>query len=283
MESLRPLLTSYAYNITGSLCDAEDIVQDAYVRFIDVDKTNVDNPKAYLIRMVINMAINHKNKQKKQQASYFGQWLPEPVSNEFADTSIRKREILSYSLMVLLEKLNARQRAVFILKEAFDYEHSEIGKIIGITEDNSRQLLSRAKKQVKTPMQTSNTSSEDMLKRYLEVISRADTQKLEELLNEDIMVISDGGGKASAGSNPVCGKKDAMAMLLGLYRKFYKNRYHVLHLVNNQPALFYYENNILTTCQIVSFENEKVNRVFLIRNPDKLKILPKYSLELSHQ
>ncbi|MGV3508513.1 MAG: sigma-70 family RNA polymerase sigma factor [Sphingobacteriaceae bacterium] len=282
IESLRPLLITYAYNITGSLSDAEDIIQDTFIRFIAIDGRNIENPKAYLIRMVVNMAINHKNKLKKQQAAYPGQWLPEPIATEGADTSIKKRETLSYSLLVLLEKLNARQRAVFILKEAFDYEHAEIGEVIGVTEEYSRQLLSRAKKQVKAGNSQSNTISESMIHKYLEVISRADTQRLEELLNEDIMVISDGGGKASSGSNPVCGKKDVMAMLLGLYRKFYAKRDLVLHFVNNQPALFYYEGNILNTCQIISFENEKVSRVFFMRNPDKLKVLTKNLSDLSH-
>lgn len=281
IESLRPLLITYAYNITGSLSDAEDIIQDAFIRFLAIDERNIENQKAYLIRMVVNMAINHKNKLKKQQATYPGEWLPEPIASESSDTSILKRDTLSYSLLVLLEKLNARQRAVFILKEAFDYEHSEIAEVLSITEEYSRQILSRAKKQLKAAGPASSRVSESTLQKFLEVISRADTRKLETLLNEDIMVISDGGGKVSAGSNPVCGKRDTMAMLLGLHKKFYSKLHMELTYLNNQPAIFYYDKEKVTTCQIISVENDKVNRVFLLRNPDKLKLLPKYSLKLS--
>ena len=118
MESLRPLLTTYAYNITGTYEDAKDIVQDAYLKFMTLDTSGMEDKKAYLTRMVINLAINYKNRQKKLLAQYPGEWLPEPVATEFADSNMNRKEVLSYSIMVLLEKLNAKQRAVFILKEA---------------------------------------------------------------------------------------------------------------------------------------------------------------------
>ena len=113
--------------------DAHDVVQDAYVKFMGVDADKIENPKAYLIRTVINLSINKKKRQQKLITNYPGEWLPEPVDTEGADTAINKKEILSYSLMVLLEKLNAKQRAVFILKEALDYDHEEIaeGRDIG--------------------------------------------------------------------------------------------------------------------------------------------------------
>src|SRR5687767_15955575 len=116
MESLRPLLTTYAYNITGTYEDAKDIVQDAYIKFMNTDSEGIENKKAYLIRMVINLSINFKNRQKKLIAQYPGQWLPEPIATDQLDDIIDRNEILSYSLMVLLDKLNARQRAVFLLK-----------------------------------------------------------------------------------------------------------------------------------------------------------------------
>lgn len=144
METLRRLLITYAYNITGSYEDAKDIVQDAYIKFMNVEK-DIENKKAYLIRSVINLSINFKKKQKKLLFEYPGMWLPEPVATEKADMEINSKEILSYSLMVLLEKLNAKQRAVFILREAFNYDHEEIADVLRITVENSRKILSRAK------------------------------------------------------------------------------------------------------------------------------------------
>src|SRR5688572_17644493 len=126
MESIRPLLTTYAYNILGSLDEAKDVVQDAYLKFMQLDRQDIEDQKAYLVRMVINLSINQKKRQRRIVADYPGEWLPEPVATEKADTGILRKEVLSYSLMVLLEKLNPRQRAVFILNEAFDYDHEEI-------------------------------------------------------------------------------------------------------------------------------------------------------------
>lgn len=275
IEHLRPALTAYAYNILGTIDEAKDIVQDAFLKFMYLRETSVINPKAYLIRTVINLAINQKKRQKKLVSEYYGQWLPEPVSADNADTVINSKEVLSYSLMVLLEKLNALQRAVFILKEAFDYEHSEIAEAVGISEAYSRQLLSRAKKQVRVPAPVDRNRQESTVHKYLEVIRRGDAKQLEHLLKEDIMVISDGGGKVSAGKNPVCGKKDAKAMLLGIYKKFYQQLPVKYGTVNHQPALFYSENGKISSCQIISIDKGMISDVFIVRNPDKLKLLQK--------
>ena len=129
-ENLKRLLTTYSYNILGSLEDARDVVQDAYLKYHLIDKAEMQDEKAYLIRMVINLSINLKKKLQKTVDEYPGEWLPEPVSTESADSEIDKKEALSYSLMVLLEKLNPRQRGVFILKEAFDYDHEEFADVL---------------------------------------------------------------------------------------------------------------------------------------------------------
>lgn len=276
MDSLRPLLTTYAYNILGSLEEAKDIVQDALLKFIQLDGEKIENKKAYLVRMVINLSINQKKRQKKFVASYPGEWLPEPVATEHADTNIIREELLSYSLMVLLEKLNARQRAVFILKEAFDYEHEEIADVLGITEENSRQLLSRAK--IRLRLDTSfkeQTTPDDYLDKYMEVIRDGDSGKLEKLLAEEIKVVSDGGGKAVAFTKPVVGRKPVISLLMGIFNKFYHKVDIRKGSINHQPALFYYESGKLVTCQIFSFKNQHVDNIFFIRNPDKLKELEK--------
>jgi RNA polymerase sigma factor (sigma-70 family) len=116
MDSLRPMLTSYAYNILGSYEDAKDVVQDVMLEMINRSGTSIQNEKAYLTRSVINRAINARNKLQKMQSGYPGNWLPEPVATETSDAEVNQKDILSYSLMVLLEKLDAKQRAVFFLK-----------------------------------------------------------------------------------------------------------------------------------------------------------------------
>jgi RNA polymerase sigma-70 factor (ECF subfamily) len=273
MEDLRRLLMTYAYNITGSYEDAKDIVQDAYLKFMNIDE-NIENKRAYLIRTVINLSINFKNRQKRLLYDYPGVWLPEPVATEKADAEINSKETLSYSLMVLLEKLNAKQRAVFILKEAFNYDHEEIAEVLGMTVENSRKTLSRAKEQLRSvDAITPKKITSAYLDNYMNVIHNTDMDALEKLLNEDIMLVSDGGGKVAASLKPVEGKQHVMKFLLGIYNKFYRSQRIEKVFINHQPALLYFIDDALTNCQIFSLNNGKIENIYFIRNPDKLKLL----------
>ncbi len=277
MESLRPLLTTYAYNIIGTYEDAKDIVQDAYMKFMGMDNNVIENKKSYLIRMVINLAINFKNRQKKTVAQYPGQWLPEPIATEHADISINRKEILSYSLMVLLEKLNARQRAVFVLKEAFDYDHEEIADTLSISVENSRKLLSRARDQLQSSRSVPKQSiPKTYLEKFLHILQTGDTLQLEQLLVDDINITSDGGGKATAFMKRISGRKDVIRLLEGLYNKFYRNVKILPGFVNHEPALFYYDEDKVVTCEVLSIENERITNIFFMRNPDKLRTLQKF-------
>jgi len=274
METLRPLLTTYAYNILGSYDDAKDIVQDSFLKFIEIDSTAIEQPEAYLKRMVINMAINQKKRLNKLVRDYPGEWLPEPIADESADHSINRKEVLSYSMMVLMEKLNPKQRAVFILKEALDYDHSEIADLIEISEESSRQLLSRAKRQLQNQTNKSPfNSTPDFLKRYIDILQNADTGKLKTLMMEEITVISDGGGKVSASINPIKGIEHSFAFLSGIFRKFYWDLPYKIAIINHQPTLLYYQDGALISCNIFSIDNGLIKNVFIIRNPDKLKNL----------
>ncbi|MDP4283684.1 MAG: sigma-70 family RNA polymerase sigma factor [Bacteroidota bacterium] len=276
MDHIRKLLATYAYNILGSYEEAKDVVQDAYLKFSQTSHEAIENKKAYLIRTVINLSINQKKRQKKLVQHYPGQWLPEPIATEKADTVINRKEILSYSLMILLEKLNAKQRAVFILKEAFDYDHKEIAAVLNITEEYSRKIFSRAKQQLKEAATADSTIiPKDYLDKYIDVIYKADTQQLENLLQKDITIISDGGGKVTAAINPVSGRKAVMKFLLGVYKKFYDRK--DIHIkksnINHQPAILYYKDNKPVNCQVFDLEIGHISRIWFIRNPDKLQSL----------
>ena len=274
------LLTTYAYNILGSYEDARDVVQDAYLRFMQRSKTEIGDTKAYLVRTVINLSINAKNKQKRERALYPGDWLPEPIATEKADTTVNRKEILSYSLMVLLENLNSKQRAVFILREAFAYDHKEIAAVLDITEEHSRKLLNRAREQLKTPGPLSRQKvANDYLDKYLFVIQNADMQQLEQMLHDEVTVISDGGGKATATRKPVIGRKSAIKFLLGIHKKFYAFLDIKKTFINQEPALCYFQDGELVSCQIFSMQQDESAHVYIIRNPDKLKSLQKKLLK----
>jgi RNA polymerase sigma factor (sigma-70 family) len=274
IDALRPLLTTYAYNIIGSLHDAKDIVQEAFLKFMQANTDQVENKKAYLIRTVINLAINQKNRQQKLIDNYPGEWLPEPVATESADAILNTKDVLSYSLLVLLEKLNPKERAVFILKEAFDYDHEEIANVLDLTVENSRKLLSRAKSKLREPApQADSTVPSDYLTKYMELIRNGDTSRLEALLHKDIIVVSDGGGKAVAFRNIVAGLKNVTKLLLGLFEKHYNGRRIEQGSINHQPALLFYEEEKLVTVQVFEVEDGQLQRIYFMRNPDKLKIL----------
>jgi len=288
MDSLQQTLTSYAYNILGSYEEAKDIVQDVFVEMISRNGAVIENEKAYLTRAVINRAINAKNRQKKWRSNYPGNWLPEPVATESADGNLHQKDILSYSLMILLEKLNARQRAVFILKEAFEYEHEEIAEVLEISVENSRKILSRARKELSDlkrgaiPENDSivtsagwhaDTGSSDYLDKYIETIRSGDMKRLEALLNDEILIVSDGGGKVRAAMNPIEGREKAVLFLAGIFNKFYHNRHIEKGQVNHHPALFYYEDGKLVNCQIFELHDGTISGIYFMRNPDKLAAL----------
>jgi len=281
MHTLRQLLTTYAYNILGSYEEAKDVVQDVMLERLNRKDAVIENEKAYLTRSAINRAITAKNRQLKMRSVYPGEWLPEPVATETADNELHQKDLLSYSLMVLLEKLDARQRAVFILKEAFDYEHEEIAQVLEISIENSRQLLSRAKKELKTEnVKNSIKTPQGYLDHYIDIIHSGDTAQLEQLLSDDIVMVSDGGGKAPAAYQPLSGREKSLLFLSGIYRKFYQNSRIEKGFVNHHPALFFYVNDQLVTCQVLELENEKIQRIYFLRNPNKLAPLQSQLLSI---
>jgi len=278
IQQYERLLTTYAYNILGSYEDAKDVVQDAYLNFMQRGNKTIEDTKAYLVRSVINISINKKNKQKRERSLYPGEWLPEPIATEKADSAVNRKEILSYSLMVLLEHLNTKQRAVFILKEAFSYDHAEIASVLDITEEHSRKLLSRAKEQLKSLDAVTITPKYDAtyVDKYLEAIQDANMAKLEKMLHDEVAVISDGGGKVTAFIKPVIGRNPVIKLLVGVFRKFYAgNTVLKKTTINHEPALCYYQDGKLVTCQIFSLQKDGLNHVYFMRNPDKLKALEK--------
>jgi RNA polymerase sigma factor (sigma-70 family) len=270
MEEHRQSLILYAYNILGSYEEAKDVVQDVYLKVTQLSNESIKDLKNYMIRMVINLAIDQKRKQQKLREAYPGQWLPEPVATDNPESSLRQKEILSYSLMVLLEKLDPKQRAVFILKEAFDYDHDEIASVLDITTENSRKILSRAKGELKTSVATNRVVQHDLVKKFMMVLEQKDVKGLEKLLTEQITVISDGGGKVPAFMNPVHGINSVMALLHGLYKKGYNQARVRYRWLNHQPAIFYYDGDHLSTIQIFDVENQQFGNIFYIRNPEKM-------------
>ncbi|MEO6868739.1 MAG: sigma-70 family RNA polymerase sigma factor [Ginsengibacter sp.] len=273
MKDYHQLLFPYAYNILGSVDDAEDAVQEAMVKFISVQKDDVRNEKAYLIRMVINQSIKMKDRMKRMINRQT--WLPEPILTEGIDENINDEQLLSYTMLVLLEQLNARERAIFILKEAFSFSHNEIAKLFSLAPGNSRKILSRARQKLhpsKSFSDKSEISSSSFFEQYLDVIRRGDLEALKLLLSHEVSLMADGGEKIQVEKEVILGINATAAMILFIFKKYQQHLKINYHQVNHQPALLYSNDNKVVVCQIFRLETGtmQVDRIYSVVDPDKL-------------
>lgn len=284
MKDYQHMLFPYAYNILGTAEDAKDAIQDVLYKFLAAGKEGIEDPKNYLIRSVINQSINIKNKRKKLQLG--DMWLPEPVDTEEADTNINLSEIVSYSLLILLEQLNAKERAVFILKEAFAYSHEEIADTLAVTVDHSRKLLSRAKQkidQVHAPVAAPKNEgiTPTILEKFMHAIRSRDTKALESFLAEDIAFYADGGSTLKVFAKHCTGIQEVADLLIFVFHKYDTGLSVKIGEINHQPALLFYDGNELKICQVFGIEPES-NKIFQISNvldPEKLKLISPGGLE----
>ena len=272
MKDYQSILFPYAYNILGSAEDAKDAVQDVLYKHLSGGQKEVDNEKAYLIKAVINQSINIKEKNKKIR--YGDEWLPEPIATEETDKAIRLNDIAAYSLLILLEKLNPKERAVFILKEGFGYAHEEIAEVLSATVENSRQLLSRARRKLDADKQVSRLEKPQqlLLQQFLQAVRDKDIHSLEHLLTEDIQYSADGGGVVKVVAKHCSGIKEVIDLLLLVYTRFQATATVVPTVVNHQPAFLYYRKEQLFLCQIFGFSSDgKISQINNVVDPQKLK------------
>jgi RNA polymerase sigma-70 factor (ECF subfamily) len=286
----RSLLFSVAYNMLGLIADAEDMVQDAYEKWLKVDTENVQNTKAYLVKTVTNTCINHLNKLKQERKNYIGPWLPEPMIAAEQNSGAQAIEMLhplSIGIMIMLEKLTPQERAVFLLKEIFSYDYDEIAIIINRSNDNCRQIFKRAQQHLKEDRKRFEIDMhmhERVFHQFLQACTDGDMEGLINLLQEDIVMITDGGGSAlnvngrtiQALRKPLHGRETVAKFVVTIVQAIqqYVPGFNTkIILVNNMPALacFAYEQPIsLITLEIRS--NAIVN-IFVHSNKEKLKSL----------
>lgn len=268
-------LFPYAYNILGSIEDAKDVVQDIVVQQVNEESVNIEKPMAYMVKSVINRSINLKKRNKKLTDDTT--WLPEPVSTDSADSLVNRDEIISYSLLVILEKLTAKERAVFMLKEGFDYSHEEISQVIEISIENSRKLLSRAKQKVQgksvKELHSNSKRESSFFKNYVEILKNRDISSLEKLLSEDIALRADGDGKIKVVKDLSIGKASTLDLLIYVYHTYQISHEVELRHINHQPALLFFQNGKPVNCQVFELMNNTITNIYSVVNPDKLRHL----------
>ncbi|MCW9705565.1 sigma-70 family RNA polymerase sigma factor [Fodinibius salsisoli] len=277
MENYQNVLFPYAYNILGSRTLAQDAIQEVMAKYFSGSTSEVNNPEAYLKRAVINQSINLKKKNQKTISSE-EVWLPEPVATDHTDKNIIQENILSYSLLFLLEQLNPKERAVFILKEAFAYKHKEIAEVLSCSVPYSRKLLSRARSKVRGADQSSATIPQAdapavQIDKYLTAIRNRDLETLQSLLSEDVALYADGGEAVKVVQHICNGRPDVSDLLMYVYQKFQQSQIVQSAIVNHQPALLFYEDQLLKACQVYHFDRngQRIKRICNILDPEKLK------------
>lgn len=277
LENYQDKLFPFAYNIVGSVEDAKDVVQDVVIKHYASDSAGIDNVMGYLVKSVINHAINTKKRNQKIVADRL--WLPEPMATDRSDANINREEIISYSLLVMLEKLSARERAVFILKEAFDYSHSEIGDVLDISIENARKLLSRSKKKIHSEEYQcapgNHKQSSSYLNDYIKAIKNGDVKSLEKMLSEDISLTADGGGQIKVVRELTEGRKLSLKILFYVFQTYQELQTIKITEVNHQPALLFYDDETLTNCQVFELDESQsmVKKIYSVLDPAKLKLL----------
>ncbi len=280
-EKYRRLLFSISYRMLGSVADAEDMVQETFIRWQRASTTEVRSPKAFLITVVSRLCINYLQSARARREEYVGEWLPEPIVTEpesQASRIVQVDESVSMALLLLLERLTPVERAVFILREIFDYTHGEIAEVLELSEANCRQLLRRAREHVRQAsprFKTSETQHREVLERFREAAGTGDMDRLLALLSRDVVLHSDGGGKAPAFPRPIYGPDTvARTIAQGLKTLMSLNPVQRIMQVNGEPGIVSFVKGQPHSVFTLDVNEEHVEAIFIVTNPSKLSHLP---------
>ena len=274
-ESVRPRLFGLAYRMLGSRADAEDIVQEAYVRWHQTEADTVRNAEAWLVTTATRLAIDRLRALKVEREAYTGPWLPEPlIAPEPPDREAELASDLSVAFMVLLERLAPEERAAFLLHDVFDCGYAEIARLLGKTEAASRQIVHRARGRVRDDQprfHASEAARVRLLKTFVAAMEARDEQALARLFAPDATWTADGGGKTAAVPHPIEGADAILKLLLGLQRRFSREGV-TLHLgtVNGETGLLVRLNDRVAAAISMVIDGDRIARAYAIVNPDKL-------------
>ncbi|WP_413372238.1 sigma-70 family RNA polymerase sigma factor [Paenibacillus taichungensis] len=274
---------SIAYRMLGSVVEAEDIVQDCFAELQSKPLNDIRNPKSYIARLVVNRSLNLLNSARNQRESYVGEWLPEPMSvGEIAnipEETMQQKEMISYAYLVMLEQLSSMERAVFVLREAFQYEYTEIADWLGKSESNCRQIFSRARRKLPDrlpPMEQSSdnyAAKEQLLARFTTAFLNYDVSEMLDLLAEQPVFTADGGGRVHTVMRTMRVRKGVLALLTSrrvLTRL--REREWVPTVINGESHFALLENGRLSEVLCLELDSlgERIEGFYLVVNPDKL-------------
>jgi RNA polymerase sigma-70 factor (ECF subfamily) len=281
-KQYKKLLFKLAYQLTGSVSDAEDAVQDVFVKVHDVPRERLTQPKAFLCKMVTNHCKDMMKSARKQREEYYGEWLPEPflMLNDDSTEALERDDLLSYGMLVLLENLTTSERAVFILREALGFHYNEIAELMEKSEVSCRKLFSRASAKMgrvtDEPVQI-HPESQQWVHGFMGALKKGNMDQLLSLLDQDVVLVADGGGKVVATVHPVVSRERVSRYLLGGMRKaamFGEGATVEMGQVNGEAAiLLRSEDSAVNGVLLFHFEDGKIHNIYIVRNPDKLGLI----------
>ena len=273
-QTARPRLFGIAYRMLGAVAEAEDVVQDAWLRWQGTDRSQVRNPTAFLSTVTVRLAINASTSARARREVYAGPWLPEPVLTENDPMlGAERTEALEIGLLLLLERLTPNERAVYLLREAFEYDFREIAEVLEISESNARQLASRARAHLEEgrSKQVATAERDRLLHAFLAAAQSGDLEQLEGLLAEDIVLYADGGGVVTASPRPVVGR-DRLSKLFSAGGAGFTEGISVSYVEANgeNAAVLSRDGEPFGFCSITAGEHG-IERLFVVLNPEKLR------------
>jgi RNA polymerase sigma-70 factor (ECF subfamily) len=274
-ESCRPLLFSIAYRMLGSAMEAEDMVQETYLRYENAWDQDIQSPKAYLTTIVTRLCLDHLKSAKTQRENYVGAWLPEPMlTSSSPSATVNERESISMAFLVLLENLSPIERAVFLLRDVFDYSYAEIARMVGKSEANCRRYYHRAKQYLverRPRFEPSSDEQNKLVEGFLHAIATGDVEDLTHMLAEEAMLYGDGGGKVSAVRQPIIGREAVIRfLLLGVYHLLPPDVHIEIAEVNGSPALLFWGQDTLYFVMTFTLVGNQIETIRNVLNPDKL-------------
>ncbi|WP_442601994.1 sigma-70 family RNA polymerase sigma factor [Paenibacillus sp. KN14-4R] len=276
-RTYKQLLLSVAYKLLGSYTEAEDALQDIFVSLRDVELESITHPKAYLVKMITNHSLNRIKSAQRKRELYTGPWLPEPVislGDEEPSAYLIRQEIFGYALLVLMQKLTPLERAVFVLRESLGFEYPEIAEMLHKTEAACRKIYSRAKAKLGSdlPHETAYENADPFVQAFAKAVESGRFEPFIQLLTEDAVLLSDGGGKVRAAIFPILGRERVSAFLEGVSTKGSLQGDIRLVWIGGQRGILITRPDMppKAICFGYAPDNQRINAVYFIVNPEKL-------------
>jgi RNA polymerase sigma factor (sigma-70 family) len=278
-DQYKALLFTLAYQLTGSVEDAEDVLQDVFFKAYYVHPERLEEPKAYLCKMVTNRCLDLQKSARKRREVYIGPWLPEPIQTPEAmlEMTVVRSDLLSYAMLVLLERLTPTERAVFVLREALGFDYPEIAELLSKREANCRKLMSRARGKMEISEEepvAAEAVELEWVSRFLASLEQGNVDHVLSLLTEDVILVSDGGGKVIAFTSPVQSRNRVARILAAAYEGFkpyYQgNLLFEVAPLNGETSIVLRSGAEAVGAIFIQRRNGKIGRIYIVRNPDKL-------------